>query len=192
MSDTACGVGEGTHYACDCIVRRLAKLEADLAAERAARAAAEAEARMERAKYEGAVSAIPVVVAKETERLKEAARAMLGASEFGVSEAEGMRRARILADLVGFRYDAAEKPRGLPTDPQAASADAYRLAALLSAEVEAPGTEWAFALFLYRDPKDGRMGDVIQVSRDREKTLLAVARWVKDSLEAKGIKGAKS
>jgi hypothetical protein len=127
-------------------------------------------------------------------QLRAAARRMLDVSKLGVSEDEGLRRARALARLVGYAHDPNERSAGIPLDPAAASREAYRLAQALTEEVEVEGSAWGFALFLFREAQPGEaMGQVIQISRDRERTLFNVARWVKDVLEAKGFgrKGAQ-
>jgi hypothetical protein len=122
-------------------------------------------------------------------RLEAAALLMLQASELGVSEAEGMRRARALADLIGYDPGEQPPPRGLPEDFDELGLEAARLAGLVAKEVEVPGTGWAFALFLYREPREGEQaGHVLQISRDRERTLLAVARWLKDMVDLKKTK----
>lgn len=120
--------------------------------------------------------------------LEAGALRLLQASELGVSEAEGMRRAAELAKLVGYAAGPqAEPPRGLPDDLAVVTRETYRLAGLLSKEVEGPAG-WRFALFIFRDPAGGRPGDVLQVSRDRDLTKLAVARWLRDLLDAQGAK----
>jgi len=117
--------------------------------------------------------------------LEAAALHFLQASELGVSEAEGMRRAGALARLVGYEAGPQSPPKGLPEDFEELGRESARLASLLSEEIEVPGTDWAFALFLYREPRAGeRSGHVLQISRSRDRTALAVARWLMDSHEA--------
>jgi hypothetical protein len=43
MGGEACGIGEGTHYGCECVMRRLAEAEARAASEQARRETAERE-----------------------------------------------------------------------------------------------------------------------------------------------------
>jgi hypothetical protein len=127
-------------------------------------------------------------LAHELEQLRAAARAVLATSELGVSEAEGVRRLQALAKIIGYATAPQPPATGLPEDANEAAREAWRIARLLSEEIEAPGSSWAFALFLYRDEKDGRPGSVIQVSRDRERTWPAVARWLKDVMDSKDTK----
>jgi chromosome segregation ATPase len=76
MGGEACGIGEGTHYGCECVMRRLAEAEARAASEQARRETAEA-ARDSLSRQVGAMSA-----------LVDEARAALSESERGRKEAE--------------------------------------------------------------------------------------------------------
>lgn len=55
-------------------------------------------------------------VKRQLEDLRSAARAMLRASELGVSEQEGIARVQRLADLVGVGYQRGEKAAPIPRD----------------------------------------------------------------------------
>jgi hypothetical protein len=72
-------------------------------------------------------------------------------------------------------------PPELPAknDFDAITAAATRLADRLSREVEPRG--WRYGLFLYRDERS----PVVHISRDRERTAMAVASWLLDHLESK-------
>jgi hypothetical protein len=96
-------------------------------------------------------------------------------------------RAAKACEGVGFE-DLAEAltpvpvPPALPAsnDVDAMTAAATRLADKLSREVEPSG--WRYGLFLYRD---AGTEPVIAISRDRDRTAMAVAHWLLDHLESK-------
>ncbi len=129
----------------------------------------------------------------EIRRLREAATACLTASKVGVSEAEGMRRLDRLARLVG--YDAGPVPStGLPAprsnDFEAMGREMNRLMDVIAYEGERYSPGWAFALFAFEDKPDPQNGHVLQGSRDRDRSLAAVAKWVMERIDAKKPKAS--
>jgi hypothetical protein len=127
-------------------------------------------------------------LAAELQRLRTAAHAALDAGSDAIGEEEALRRLTELAAASGYQGAPTAARRGPPEDLDQLAQYASRMARTLSAEVEVEGSTWAFALFLYREPLEGEHGGhVVQVSRDRERTLNAVARWVKDVLDAKKV-----
>lgn len=103
--------------------------------------------------------------------LERAAWSMLEASEPQVTEEQGLARANVLADLVGY-----PRPGGPPPRPPPKTKDLNAVAEDLGLSIDSslPGG-WHFTLFLYEGRPDGQ---IAHLARDPAASRAVVRRWL--------------
>ncbi len=114
-------------------------------------------------------------------------------SQQGIAGADLKRLLDELPDLLDHVLQVAPQPGlGMPTprsnDMEGMQREIVRLAHLLGLEVEQASPAWSFSLFLYENREDPHNGHILHISRDRDRALPALAKWIMERLDARAPK----